>query len=96
MSSSSAKAAEMTSYDAVCTMPFTQIHRRPKRQDYKLLQKEALDLGSKFDNITFAWSRDPATGEEYALLADCWVRRRYCLAGIMKLGEQVAKNTKLE
>ena len=25
-----------------------------------------------------------------------WVRRRYCLAGIMKLGEQVATNTKLE
>ncbi len=26
----------------------------------------------------------------------CWVRHRYCLAGITKLGEQVAKNTKLE
>ncbi len=26
----------------------------------------------------------------------CWVRRRYCLAGITKLGERVAKNTKLE
>jgi hypothetical protein len=26
----------------------------------------------------------------------CWVRCRYCLAGITKLGEQVAKNTKLE
>ncbi len=27
----------------------------------------------------------------------CWVRRRYsCLAGIKKLGEQVAKNTKLK
>ncbi len=28
--------------------------------------------------------------------SECWVRRRYCLAGITKLGEQVAKNTKLE
>ncbi len=27
---------------------------------------------------------------------DCWVKRRYCLAGITKLGERVAKNTKLE
>jgi hypothetical protein len=27
---------------------------------------------------------------------NCWVRRRYCLAGITKLGERVAKNTKLE
>jgi hypothetical protein len=26
----------------------------------------------------------------------CWVRRRYCLAGITKLGERVAKNTKLK
>jgi hypothetical protein len=26
----------------------------------------------------------------------CWVRRRYCLTGTTKLGEQVAKNTKLE
>jgi hypothetical protein len=26
----------------------------------------------------------------------CWVRRSYCLAEITKLGEQVAKNTKLE
>jgi hypothetical protein len=27
---------------------------------------------------------------------NCWVRRRYCLAGITKLGERVAKNTKLK
>ncbi len=30
------------------------------------------------------------------LRLQCWVRGRYCLAGITKLGEQVAKNTKLE
>jgi hypothetical protein len=29
-------------------------------------------------------------------VSNCWVRRRYCLAGITKLGERVAKNTKLE
>jgi hypothetical protein len=29
------------------------------------------------------------------IYAVCWVRRRYCLAGITKLGERVAKNTKL-
>ncbi len=34
----------------------------------------------------------PGQGED----DKCWVRRRYCLAGITKLGEQVAKNTKLE
>ncbi len=27
---------------------------------------------------------------------DCWVKRRYCLAGITKLGERVAGITKLE
>ncbi len=32
----------------------------------------------------------------FAAYPDCWVRRRYCLAVITKLGEQVAKNTKLE
>jgi hypothetical protein len=26
----------------------------------------------------------------------CWVKRRYCLAGITKLGERVAGITKLE
>jgi hypothetical protein len=30
------------------------------------------------------------------LLVCCWVKRRYCLAGITKLWERVAKNTKLE
>ena len=40
------------------------------RQDYELLKKEASDLASKVDNLTFAWSRDPATGEEYGLLAE--------------------------
>jgi hypothetical protein len=59
---SSAKAAETTSYDAVCATPFTQIHGRPTRQDYKLLKKEASDLASEVNNLTFAWSRDQATG----------------------------------
>jgi hypothetical protein len=70
MPSSSSKAAEMTSYDAVRATPFTQIHGHPTRQDYELLKKEASDLASKVDNITFAWSCDQATGEEYGLLAE--------------------------
>jgi hypothetical protein len=69
-SSSSAKAAETTSYDAVRANPFTRIHGRPTRQDYELLKKEASDLASEVDNITFEWSRDIATGEEYGLLAE--------------------------
>jgi hypothetical protein len=70
MPSSSAKAAETTSYDVVCATLFTQIHGCPTRQDYDLLKKEASDLASKVDNLTFAWSRDQATGEEYGLLAE--------------------------
>jgi hypothetical protein len=70
MPSSSAKAAKTTSYDAVCATPFTQIHGCPTRQDYELDKKEASDLASKVDNLTFAWSCDQATGEEYGLLAE--------------------------
>ncbi len=70
MPSSSAKQAEQTSYDAVQSVPFTRIHGRPTRQDYELLKKEASDLASEVDNLTFAWSCDPATGEEYGLLAE--------------------------
>jgi hypothetical protein len=70
MPSSSTKAAETTSYDAVRATPFTQIHGCPARQDYKLLKKEASDLASEVENITFAWSRDTATAEEYGLLAE--------------------------
>jgi hypothetical protein len=70
MPSSSAKAAETTSYDGVCATPFTRIHGRPTRQDYELLKKEASDLASEVENITFTWSCDTATGEEYGLLAE--------------------------
>jgi hypothetical protein len=40
-----------------------QIHGCPTRQDYELLKKEASNLASEVDNITFAWSCDPATGD---------------------------------
>ncbi len=70
MPPSSTKATETTSYDAVRATPFTRIHGRPMRHDYKSLKKEASDLASKVDNIIFAWSRDQATGEEYGLLAE--------------------------
>jgi hypothetical protein len=70
MPTSSAKAAETTTYNTVCTAPFTQIHGRPTRQDYKTLKQEASDLASEVDNITFGWSCDTATGEEYGLLAE--------------------------
>ncbi len=70
MPSSSGKAAETTAYKTVCTAQFTQIHGRPKRQDYKTLKQEASDLASEVNNITFTWSCITATGEEYGLLAE--------------------------
>jgi hypothetical protein len=70
MPSSSAKTAETMSYDAVRTAPFTRIHGRPTRHDYKTLKKEASDLASEIDNLTFAKSQDPTTGEEYGLPAE--------------------------
>jgi hypothetical protein len=70
MPSSSAKAAETKAYDAVRATSFTRIHGRPTRNDYELLKKEASDLASEVENITFTWSRDTATGDEYGLLAE--------------------------
>ena len=70
MPSSSAKTAETASYDAVRAVPFTRIHGRPTRHSYETLKKEASDLASEVDNLTFAWCRDPVTGEEYGLLAE--------------------------
>ncbi len=70
MPSSSAKAAETKAYDAVRATLFTRIHRRPTQNDYELLKKEASDLASKVENITFTWSCNTATGDEYGLLAE--------------------------
>jgi len=70
MPASSVKAVETTSYDGVRATPFTQIHGGPARQDYELLKKEASDLASYVENITYTWSSDTATGEEYGLLAE--------------------------
>ncbi len=66
-------------------------------------------LGKRADYIKFNWvefmSKEyfaviKAINECYRKMLEigkcCWVRRRYCLAGITKLGERVAKNTKLE
>ena len=47
--------------------PF-KIHGRPTRSDYKNFKKEASDLASKLEDITYDWSRSPS-GDEYGLLA---------------------------
>jgi hypothetical protein len=70
MPSSCAKMVDAMSYDTVRTAPFTGIHGCLMRHDYKTLKKEPSNLASKVDNLTFAWSQDPTTGEEYGLLAE--------------------------
>ncbi len=77
MPSSSTKASETMAYDTVRTAPFTQIHECPTRKDYKTLKQKASDLASEVDNITFAWSRTAATGEEYGLLAEIIGEAKY-------------------
>jgi hypothetical protein len=70
MPSSSAKVAEMKAYNAVRATLFTRIHRLPTQNDYELLKKEASDLASEVENITFTWSCDTVTGDEYGLLVE--------------------------
>jgi hypothetical protein len=77
MPSSTAKSVESASYDAVRATPFTRIHGRPTRHDYKTLKKEADDLASKVDNLIFAWSHDPTNGKEYGLLAEIIGTNKY-------------------
>jgi hypothetical protein len=66
---STIKTLENTTYDTVRFSSFTKIHGRPTRSDYENLKKEASDLASELDDITYDWSRSP-TGDEYGLLAE--------------------------
>ena len=65
---STIKTLENTTCDTVHFSSFTKIHGRPTRSNHKNLQKEASDLASELDDITYDWPRSP-TIEEYELLA---------------------------
>ena len=65
---STIKTLENTTFDTAHFSSFTKIHGRPTRSDYKNLKKEASDLASKLDDITYAWLQSP-TREDYGLLA---------------------------
>ncbi len=47
------------------------------RHHYKELKREAADIASEVDNITFDWSHDTATGDEYGLLAEILSKAEY-------------------
>ncbi len=63
------KTLEQMTYDTVCSSSFTKIHGRPAQSNYVKLKKEASDLASELDDITYDWSQSP-TGDEYGLLAE--------------------------
>ena len=65
---STIKTLKNRTYATVRTSSFTKIHGRPTQRDYENPKKEAADLASKLDNITYAWSRCPI-GQEFGLLA---------------------------
>ena len=65
---SSARSTENTAFKTARTTPFTQIHGRPLRSAYKILKQEAT-IASKVEDITYDWSRNTVTGNEYGLLA---------------------------
>ena len=65
---STAKQAEATAHENVCSHPFTRIHGRPTQRDFETLREEAASLACKVEDINYTWSKN-ATGE-YGLLAD--------------------------
>ena len=70
------KTLKNTTYDMVRFSAFTKIHGPPTQSNYKNLKKEASDLASELDDITYDWLRSP-TGEEYGLLAEIIGKDKY-------------------
>jgi len=64
---STARAAETTAFENVRSTPFTRIHGHPSRSDYKILKQEAAAIVSEVKDITYHWSCDTGTGDEYGL-----------------------------
>jgi hypothetical protein len=67
---------KQTTYETVCSTSFTKIHGRPTRSNYENLEKEASDLASKLDDITYNWSQSP-TNKDYELLAKIIGKEEY-------------------
>jgi hypothetical protein len=71
---STTKSIEAPAFEAVRATPFTKIHGRPTRNDYETLKKEASDLASELEDITYNWTRSPM-GKEYGLLVQATSKR---------------------
>jgi hypothetical protein len=53
---SAIKTLKQTTYETVRSTSFTKIHGRPTRSNYENLKKEASNLASKLNDITYDWS----------------------------------------
>jgi hypothetical protein len=73
---STTKSIEAETYKAVLATPFTKIHGCPTRNNYENLKKEASDLASELEDITYDWTCAP-TGEEYGLLVEIIGKDKY-------------------
>ncbi len=49
------------------------------RKDYETLKKEASNLASKVEDITYNWAWDTNTGDEYGLLPEIIEEPEYTL-----------------
>jgi hypothetical protein len=56
---STTKSIEVETYEAVRATPFTKIHGRPTSNNYENLKKEALNLASELEDITYDWTGAP-------------------------------------
>jgi len=65
---STAKQAETTAFESVRAKPFTRVHGRPSRCDYKILKEEACAPASEVEDITYVWSKNLT--DNYELLAN--------------------------
>ncbi len=63
-----AKQAKTNAFKYVRATPFTRIHERPTRRNYKILKEEACAPASKVDGITYLWSKNAT--DNYGLLAN--------------------------
>ncbi len=65
---STAKQAKKTALESVRAIPFTRVHGRPTRRNYKTLKEEASALVSEVEEITYAWSKNAT--DNYGLLTN--------------------------
>ncbi len=84
---SAIKTLEQMTYEMVRFTSFTKIHGHPTRSNYRNLKKEASNLASKLNDITYDWSRSP-TDEDYRLLAEIIGEDKYQhLTGLTRVQE---------